>query len=156
MASGAHQTGLAHTQDGTNPFLTTTWKALLLATSPAYTYDPDTKLVDAGGANDIADAELATVAGYTRGWGGSGRKTLASKTISVNDANNRVEWDCADITWTALGAGQTIEAVSIVKEGGANDTTSEPLAYLDPSNVAPNGGDVTLQIASNGFLNFNC
>ena len=156
MASGAFSTGIKEWLDGTIDYLVDTIKVLLVSTATAYTYNPDDDVVDAGGANDVVDAE-SNVTNYTRGWGGSGRKTLASKTITVNDANNRVEVDAADVTWTALGGGtnQTLEAAVVIKEGGANDTTSRLLAYLDPSNVTTNGGDITLQFASNGFLNFN-
>lgn len=155
MSSGAYQGGVADMLDGTSPILSTTYKVLLLGTATAYTFNPDDDVFDAGGANDIVDAEIS-VSGYTGGWGGSGRKTLASKTVSVNDTNNRVEVDAADVTWTALGSGATIEAAVIGVEGGSNDTTSVPAVYLDPTNIPTNGSDVTLQFASNGFLNFNC
>lgn len=154
MASGAFQTGVMKLHDGTNTYLGSTVKILLLATATPFTYDPDVKLLDAGGANDITDAEL-NVTGYTRGFGGAGRKTLASKTIAVNDANNRIEWDCADITWTALGTGQTIAAAVICVEL-TNDAATAPIAYLDPTDTPTNGGNITIQIASNGWLNYNC
>lgn len=153
MASGGFQTGFMKLLDGTNTWLSSTIKMLLVATATPFTYDPDVKLLDAGGANDITDAEL-NVAGYTRGFGGAGRKTLASKTISVNDANNRIEMDCADITWTALGAGQTIAAgVTCVEL--TNDGATAPIGYHDPTDVPTNGGDITMQIASNGLFNLN-
>lgn len=154
MASGTYTSGIAKMLDGTNPFLTTTYKALLVSTATPYTYDPDHDVVDAGGANDVVDAET-NVTGYTRGWGGAGRKSLASKTVTVQDASNRVELDAADLTWTALGAGQTLEAAVVVVEGGANDTTSQLAVYLDPANIATNGSDVTLQFAAAGLVNFN-
>jgi hypothetical protein len=155
MASGAFTSGVAKMLDGTSPFLTTTYKVLLVSTTTPYTYNVDDDVVDAGGANDVVDAET-NVAGYARGWGGAGRKPLASKTFAVNDATNRVEMDAADLTWTALGAGETLEAAVAVVEGGANDTTSQLGIYLDAPNVATNGQDVTLQFASGGLLNFVC
>lgn len=154
MASGAFTSGMTKAMDGTNPYLTTTHKVMLLATATPYTYDPDHDNISMGGANDPDDAEL-NVGGYTRGFGGAGRKTLASKTITTNDTNNRVEWDAADVTWTALAAGQTIEAAVVVVEI-TNDAGSQLVIYLDPTNIPTNGSDVTLQFASNGLLNFNC
>lgn len=153
MASGAFTSGLTSAMNGTSPYLTTTHKVMLLATATAYTYNPDNDFVSAGGANDPDDAELS-VSGYTGGFGGAGRKTLASKTITTNDTNNRVEWDAADVTWTALATGQTIEAAVVIVEI-TNDAASQLVVYLDPTNVPTNGSDITLQFASNGFLNFN-
>jgi hypothetical protein len=45
-----------------------------------------------------ATNELATNYGYTR-------KTypLASKTVTWDDANDQIMYDCADLTWTAAG-----------------------------------------------------
>jgi hypothetical protein len=154
MASGAHNKGVTDLLDGTSPYLTTTLKVMLLGTATPYTYNPDNDVVDAGGANDPLDAEIA-VTGYVGGWGGAGRKTLASKTVTENDTNNRVEFDAADVSWTGLAAGATIEAAEVIREGGANDTTSRLFVYLDPTNLATNGSDVTLQFPANGFLHFN-
>lgn len=155
MASGSYQRNVVKMLDGTIAYLTDTIKMLLVSTATAYTYDPDHEFVDAGGANDIIDAE-ANVTNYTRGYGGAGRKTLASKTMTNNDTSNRVELDCADVTWTALGgaSNQTLAAAVVLKEGAANDTTSRMFAYLDFTDTATNGGDITVQIATNGFLNF--
>lgn len=152
MASGAHTSGITSLLNGTSPFLTTTYKVMLLATATPYTFNPDDDFIAAGGVNDPDDAEL-NVTGYTRGFGGAGRKTLASKTITTNDTNNRVECDAADVTWTALGAGQTIEAAEIVVEI-TSDAASQLVVYLDPANVPTNGSDITLSWASNGILNF--
>ena len=154
MASGSYQRNVAKMLDGTIAFLTDTIKVLLVSTATAYTYDPDHEFIDAGGANDIVDAE-ANVTNYTRGFAGAGRKTLASKTLTANDTSNRVELDAADVVWTALGgaSNQTLAAAVVLKEI-TNDAASRMFAYLDFTDVATNGGDVTLQFASNGFLNF--
>jgi len=152
MASGAYNKGVTDMLDGTNPFLTTTLKMLLLSTATAYSYNPDDDVADAAGSNDVVDAET-NVSGYTRGWGGAGRKTLASKTVTEDDANNRVVLDCADITWTALGTGETLAAAVMVKEGGSDDTTTRLFLYLDFTDTPTNGGDVTLQIAALAYFN---
>lgn len=154
MASGSYHRNVAKLLDGTIAFLTDTIKLLLVSTATAYTYNPDHEFISAGGANDIDDAE-ANVTNYTRGFGGAGRKTLASKTITPNDTNDRVEFDCADVVYTALGgaSNQTIAAAVVLKEI-TNDAASRMFAYLDFTDLTTNGGDVTIQIASNGFLNF--
>lgn len=149
MASGVFQKGLNDILDGTIDLLTDTLKVMFVTS--AYTYDPDTALVDAGGGSDILDAEIS-VSGYTGGWGGSGRKTLASKTVTVDNTNNRSVFDAADPSAWTLGAGATIAAAVIIKEGGSDDTGSRPIAYLDVTDTATNGGSVTLSFAATGIF----
>jgi hypothetical protein len=132
--------------------LTNTIKCMLVKSG--YVADRDNDVVDAGGANDPVDHEL-TVGGYTPGYGGAGRKTLASKTIVVDKPNDRAEFDCADIAWTALLTGETIAAAILIKEGAVNDTTSRLIAYLDVADTPTNGSDVTLQINAEGVIQFS-
>ena len=55
-------------------------------------------------APDIdADTYLADLTGEVTG-GGYVRKTLASKTITTDDTNDRAIFDAADVQWTALTA----------------------------------------------------
>jgi hypothetical protein len=152
MASLAYNRGVKELLNATTDYLTATMKCALLATATPYTPDQNHDFMDAGGANDPTPAEL-NVTGYTRGFGGAGRKTLASKTVTENDANKRVEFDCADITWTGLAAGQTIAQSVIVKEL-TNDAATVLYGLLDVTDTPTNGSDITLQIASNGWLNW--
>lgn len=128
--------------DRTIDFANDTIKAILV--DDTYVYDADHDF-----ANDVSADEL-TGTGYTGGFGGSGRKTLASKTITNDTANDRVEYDFADITWTALNAG-TIGGVVLVKEI-TNDAASPIIAFLDPTNLVTNGGDVTLVVNAEGAM----
>ncbi len=117
-----------------------------------YSPDADTLIVDDGGASDIIDAEIS-VSGYTGGWGGAGRKVRASKSFSTDTGTDRAIFDSSvDYTWASLGAGATIVAAILVKEGGANDTTSRPIVYVDTNDVSTNGGDITLQLDTNGIF----
>lgn len=144
MASANYTTGSKEVFDGTIAFLTDTLKVMLVGSG--YTFSKDHLVVDAAGANDPVDEEIS-VTGYTGGWGGAGRKTIGTKTVTAQLAAgspaNSVVFNCANITWTALGAGATIEGAILIKEGGANDTTSRLISYGDVSQ-ATNGGDVTL------------
>jgi hypothetical protein len=97
MADHLYNTGAKEIADGTIVFSSATLKAMLVASG--YSANKDDDVVDASGANDPVDHEI-TGTGYTSGWGGSGRKTLASKTVTVNKTNDRTEFDCADITWS--------------------------------------------------------
>jgi hypothetical protein len=68
-------------------------------------------------------------------------QTLGSKTIALG------VFDAADPTWTAVTAGDTVEAVVIWKDTG-NPATSPLLAYIDTITgfpLATNGGDITVQ-----------
>lgn len=128
-----------------------TLKVMLV--NSTYTPNNDDDVVDAGGASDAVDAEI-TATNYTRGWGGAGRKT-ASITITEQDANNRAVVVFSDITWTALGGAtnDTVVGAILIKEGGANDTTSRLIAYWDLSDTATNGGNFVLSMdATNGNL----
>lgn len=81
-----------------------------------------------------------------------GRKTLASVTVTVDDTNDRVDIDAADVTWTAA-SGNAISAVVICYDGdttGGTDANIVPLVKLDAV-ATPAGGDITIQFNSAGF-----
>ena len=131
-------------------------KWMLLDNVTTYTIDVDDDFVDEGGANDPVDAEYAGT-GYTKGFGNSGRKALASKTITQDDANNRAELDAADVTFSSIGSGsESINQLCIVDETGAsNDTDTDLMAALDSNlPVTTNGGDVTFTPDAQGILQF--
>jgi hypothetical protein len=151
---GVHQRGVREILNGGIDLLTSTVKVMLLGTATVYTYNPDNNFVDAAGANDPIDAELTGVSGYTGGFGGAGRKTLASKTVTQDDTNNRNLFDAADVLWTALGAGGTIDQAEAIVEI-TNDAASILLANFDVTNTATNGSDISLQWNSAGLIAFN-
>lgn len=140
MASFVYNTAAQEIANSTIDLDTNTLKVMLVTSS--YVANRDDLVVDAGGANDAVDHEIS-VTGYTAGWGGAGRKT-AVVTTGVDNTNDRAEVYIADLTWTSLGAGATIAAAILIKEGGANDTTSRLIAYFDLTDTATNGGDITL------------
>lgn len=68
-------------------------------------------------------------------------QTLGSKSVTGG------KFDAADVTYTAVGAGPTFEAVVIYKDTGSG-ATSPLLAYIDTITgfpIAANGGDITVQ-----------
>lgn len=76
------------------------------------------------------------------------RKTLASVSATVNDTDNRVDIDAADVTWTAA-TGNAIGAVVICYDPdttGGDDTTLIPLTKHDVS-MTPDGSDFTLTVS---------
>jgi len=87
--------------------------------------------------NLSTDEFLSTIASHVLGTS----PTLVSKTVA-----NGV-FDAADVTWTAVTAGDTCEGVVIFKDTGSA-ATSPLLAYIDGITgfpLATNGGDVTVQ-----------
>jgi len=111
-----------------------------------YSPNPDHKFV-----SDVNTHECG-VSGYTGGFGGAGRKTLASKTITEDTTNNRAVHDAADpSTWTALASGETLRFAFVCKEV-TNDGASPLLAVLDfGADKILNGGDFSVALNSLGI-----
>lgn len=113
-----------------------------------YTPDKDHHFVDSitGGTSK----ELSGT-GYTGGFGGSGRKTLASKAVTRDDTNDVAYFDAADLTWSAIDAG-TVAYLAVVKEV-TSDADSPILCIVDVEpNVVTNGGDYTVTWAADGIF----
>jgi hypothetical protein len=126
--------------------LTDTIKVMLV--SSAYTPDKDHDFVTSitGGSSK----ELSGT-GYTAGFGGAGRKTLASKTVTKDDTNDIAYFDAADTTWLTISAG-TAAYAAVIKEV-TDDTDSPILAVVDVSpDIPTNGGDYTVQWAATGIF----
>lgn len=78
-------------------------------------------------------------------------QTLASKTVT-----NGV-FDAADVTFTAVTAGDTCEGVVIYKDTGT-PSTSALIAYIDTITgfpLATNGGDITIQWDNGAYKIFS-
>lgn len=82
-----------------------------------------------------------------------GRKTAASVTVTVDDTNDRVDVDIADVVWTAA-TGNAISALVICYDPDTTTGTDADLIPLTKHDfvVTPNGGDITAQIATGGFF----
>lgn len=102
----------------------------------------DDQFLDDGGADDFVDGELSGT-GYVAGFGNAGRKSLASVTVTEDTANNRVNFDAADLTWTTLYS-VTVAQATILKEV-TNDGASPVIINADFTDVNPNGNDFTIQ-----------
>ncbi|MGW2209913.1 hypothetical protein [Streptomyces sp. NPDC001781] len=77
-----------------------------------------------------------------------GRKTLTGVTVTVDNANDRVNIDCADVTWNAT-AGAAIGAVVICYDGDTTAGTDADIVPLTKHDVSmtPDGSDFTLTIS---------
>lgn len=145
MASNVFTRAVTEMSDGTYTWLSSTIKGMLVKSG--YTPNVDHDFVsDGAGANEL------TVSGYTGGFAGAGRKTLASKTITTVDGSDRSEFSSAGLSWTALAAGETIEAVVLIFETGGADSAARVIAYCDVTDTPTNGGDVTINPGTGGWF----
>lgn len=112
---------------------------VMLVTS-AYTPDQDahTKL------SDITNEVTGT--GYT-----AGGATLASKTVTQDNTNDKGVMDCADITWSTSTI--TARGAVLYKSRGGASSSDELIAYYDfgtdKSSVA---ADFTITINTSGLF----
>lgn len=147
MASLVYNVGSYNLQDPQSAnavdFKTATIEVILVKS----TYSPNKD--DTNSA--YAAAEISGVSGYTGGWGGAGRKVLASKTITNDTTNDRTTYDAADPSAWTLGTGDTVGGAIIGKKGASDDTTAIPLFFLDFSDVPTNGGTFTLSFHADGI-----
>lgn len=149
MASVFYNTAKKEIMDGTVDLVNDVIKVMLVTSS--YVVNPDHLFVDDGGANDPIDHELSGT-GYAAGFAGSGRKTLASKVFTTDQANDRAELDVADVVWTAINAGTA--AAFIIYKHLTSDALSRLIAYVDTGgfSIVTNGGDLTIQINAEGII----
>ncbi len=78
-------------------------------------------------------------------------QTLGSKTFTEDTTNDRIVYDAADPTWTAVASGSTVGTVTIYKFV-TNDAGSTPICSLDITDTPTNGGDITITFSANGIF----
>jgi hypothetical protein len=137
MASGWYNSGKRDILDGTIDLVNDTIKVILVTSS----YTPD---ADHDFANDLTNELSGT--GYTGGFNGSGRKSLANKQFSTNTSSDFAKFFSDNVVWTGINAGSPKYAI-FVKEI-TNDAATRLLFWLDLGTVSTNGGDLT--VAPNG------
>ncbi len=99
------------------------------------------------------DTVAAILAGATNEQATMGRKTAASVVVTVDDTNNRTDVDCADVTFTAVPAGNACSRILACYEPdttAASDSNKVPITH-DDFVVTPAGGDITWQVNASGF-----
>jgi hypothetical protein len=143
MASAWYNKGKYQVLSGGVDLNSDTIKVILVTTS--YTFDVDHNFI-----SDVSSNELS-VSGYTGGFSGSGRKTLSGKSFTEDDSSNLAYFDATDLVWSALGTGATIGGAILVKEV-TNDGDSPLIAYMDLTDTATNGGDITVSWNASGLL----
>lgn len=96
-------------------------------------------------------AKEISVTGYTSGFGGTGRKTLASKTLTNDTTNDRTVFDAADPSAWTLSTGVTIGGAVVYKHL-TSDALSTAIAFLDSADTPTNGGTITLVFDTLGIF----
>lgn len=113
-----------------------TWRAAVVTGTAVGADNPD--------LNTVADLDaVASVTIHTE------RLPLASVTVTEDDANDRVNVDCANLTFAAA-AGVTARALVLYHEGGGTDATRElALCYTTGFPQPMDGG---LSVTINDYL----
>ena len=128
MANGVYDTGRNGIMAGTIIFGSVSIKARLVPSSYTPSYGTGTSMTPIG-------AGIGT------------DQTLGTKSVGNDTTTHFSFFKAADPTWTAVAGGSTVAAVVIYKFV-TNDAGSTPLVYLDVTDTATNGGDITIQFAS--------
>jgi len=146
VAIQTYQQGIKHLLD--NGLDNTVVRALLVDSTSTYAPNPDDDNIGTGITG------LVEIAGGTANYA---RKTVTVTSV-IDDTNNRVYLDCADQTWTAIGAsgGPTAKGILLYIRVGADDTTPNddvPLFYDDDmADYVLQGQDHTVTINAGGLI----
>lgn len=137
MASKNYDAGMAGIANRSIDFITDVLKVMLIGTATPYTFDQTHAAMTVPAASELS------VTGYVGGFAGSGRQTLASKTITNDTTNHRTVFDAADPAAWTLSTGGTV-AAAIVYKHLTSDALSIPIFFLDNADTPTNGSTFTL------------
>lgn len=137
MANYLFNDALTSIVKGEIDYLNDTIKVALYTAAPDI--DADTYLADLTGES--------TGSGYT-----TGGVTLASKTVTTDDTNNRTIADAADSQWTAL---TTTYRYVVVYQSTGNAATSRLISCIDyGSTQTVDNGTLDITWPTSGVFNF--
>lgn len=88
---------------------------------------------------------------------GYARVTLGARTITQVNARDAVEIDAADVTFSSVSSSAGVAGgMAVFAEIAASDSSGRIMStfYDFTSPVTPNGGDITVQFSTGGFLEF--
>lgn len=128
MANGVYDTGRNAVMASTLDWVSDTIKARLVPGTYTPNYGTNTTMTPVG-------AGIGT------------DQTLVTKSVP-NDATNHFSFfKAANPVWTAVATGSTVVAV-VVYKFITDDAGSTPIVFLDVTDTPTNGGDITIQFAS--------
>jgi hypothetical protein len=106
-------------------------------------YTPDIDTHDQWGDTGVSSTEYGTSGGYT-----AGGKTLANKTVTQDNTNDRALWDADDPTWTSLLLSPATPGHAIIWDDTPTSPADPLASYIVLGTTATNGGDYTLQFST--------
>jgi hypothetical protein len=127
-------------------FSADTIKAMLVST--AYTFDNGHDYVSDVVANEVSGT------GYAAGFSGAGRVALTSLTVSLDDTNDWVVFDAADVSWAGINLGATQIGGIILWVPKTNDSDSPLVCYSNDGGfpITTSGGTYTHAWSANGVF----
>jgi len=135
MASGIYNEFKGDILKKVHDLVNDTVKVALLTSSAAFDADNDNWA-------DISSNEVSGT-GYT-----AGGAALGSKTVTVDNTNDRASWDGADVTWPTSTI--TARFAAVYDDTHANDRL---ICLFDfGSNQSSSNGDFTIQWHANGLI----
>lgn len=148
MANSWYNLGAKEVFDQSFDIITDTIQ--IMAVTSSYSFDRDHDYASTPAANEITATSYA-------------RQNLGSKAITVDDTNDRAEFDCADIAFGAIGNGanNTINAFIIFYDDVGGDSSSTLIAYIDVVSGSPplpyttDGSSLTLEVSTEGLLHLS-
>lgn len=139
MAEVVYNAGKKRALDGLIVTGTSNLVMALVITSKAGAADPDL-------ATMAAIDAVGTVAFH------SNRQTLTGVTVTTDNTNDRVNIDCADVTFPAAAGVVALAAIVYDKTTDTSDTTRIPIAFYDTNFGAGVPLDGGLVVAVNDLL----
>lgn len=113
---------------------------VMLVTS-SYTPNIDTHTKRSDVTNEVANGN-----GYT-----TNGKSLASKTVTVDTANDRAIFDATDLVWTT--ATITARGAVLYKSRGGASSADELICYIDfGADITSTAADFTLAFNASGII----
>jgi len=96
--------------------------------------------------SDVSSDEVSGT-GYT-----AGGATLANKSVTQDDTNDKAVFDADDVTWSSSTI--TADGAILYKDTG-NGSTSPVIAYFPFTSASSSNSDFTVQWSSSGILDLS-
>ncbi len=158
MANGWYNNGKLRCWKGSAGAVDVIADVLVVIALEAYSdQELDDEFVNAAGGEGLDRAGTTEVSstGYTGGFEGSGRLTLATKALTVDLTGNRAEFDCDDLVWSAISQATSETWVGFLFCKELTSDALSPLLWAVSSAtglpLTPNGSDITLTIDAEGL-----
>jgi hypothetical protein len=98
-------------------------------------------------------SELLSPTNYELSGTGYTRKTLTSRTLTLDGTNHRTNFDADDVVFTGINAG-TIGCICVYRDRGGADSANEILFFIDNADLLTDGSNVTVSWNAAGLYYF--